>query len=89
MFRPLRGNFGSNQAAQRPYEPAYSLGDRSNATDGWLPSLTCGNARYAVVLVLAALVARCGRERIIAGDFRLEQWEDGKAYYLHKRDSGE
>jgi hypothetical protein len=31
------------------------------------------------------LVAGCERQHTIAGDYRLEQWKDGKTYYLHKR----
>jgi len=31
------------------------------------------------------LVSGCGQQHTIAGDYRLEQFEDGKTYYMHKR----
>jgi hypothetical protein len=34
---------------------------------------------------IALLVTGCGNERTVAGAFRLEQWEDGTTFYLHKR----
>lgn len=44
------------------------------------------NARVIPLLLLLALfMAGCGSERTVAGAFRLEQWEDGQKYYLHKR----
>ena len=39
----------------------------------------------SLTLLLALFAAGCGRERTVAGAFRLEQWEDGETYYLHRR----
>ncbi|MBI2510950.1 MAG: hypothetical protein HYV96_03140 [Opitutae bacterium] len=40
-------------------------------------------------ILTAFLIAGCfpggGTQRKIAGEFRLERWEDGITYYLHKR----
>ena len=44
--------------------------------------------KLSTVLLLfcvACLLPRCGSEHRIVGAFQLEQWEDGKTYYLHKR----
>jgi hypothetical protein len=43
--------------------------------------------RLAIPLLclVALLVTGCGSERTVAGAFRLEQWEDGTTFYLHKR----
>jgi len=30
-------------------------------------------------------MAGCDQQRKVAGDYRLQQWEDGQTYYLHKR----
>ena len=38
-----------------------------------------------MLLLFALAMSGCGRQHTIAGDYRLEQWEDGKTYYLHKR----
>jgi hypothetical protein len=38
-----------------------------------------------LLLLLALFVAGCEQQHTIAGDYRLEQFEDGKTYYLHKR----
>ena len=44
---------------------------------------------HFILLCLAFLLAGCfwgsGNQCTIKGDFSLEQWEDGKTYYLHKR----
>jgi len=39
------------------------------------------------ILALSLLVAAsgCERQHTIVGDFRLEQFEDGQTYYIHKR----
>jgi hypothetical protein len=39
----------------------------------------------AVLLCVAVLAAGCDQERKVAGAYRLEQWEDFRTYYLHKR----
>lgn len=40
----------------------------------------------ALLIGLAFLLSGCGlQQRRIAGDYRLEQWEDFKTYYLHRR----
>lgn len=36
-------------------------------------------------LSLLTIVTGCEQQHTIAGDYRLEQFEDGKTYYLHKR----
>jgi hypothetical protein len=43
--------------------------------------------RLAIPLLclVALLVTGCGNERTVAGAFRLELFEDGTTYYLHKR----
>lgn len=38
-----------------------------------------------LLLFLLVFMTGCRSERAIAGAFRLEQWEDGRTYYLHKR----
>jgi hypothetical protein len=42
-----------------------------------------------LLILLIGLMSGCfpfgGSERKIAGDYRLEQFEDGQTYYLHKR----
>ena len=35
--------------------------------------------------LLVLLISGCEQQHTIAGDYRLEQFEDGKTYYLHKR----
>lgn len=37
------------------------------------------------LLFVAIATAGCDQQRKVAGDYRLEQWEDGQTYYLHKR----
>ncbi len=44
--------------------------------------------RWAVLIVLVSVMLAaigCSQERKLAGPYRLEQWEDGQTYYLHKR----
>lgn len=44
--------------------------------------------RWFLSIVLLSIViasAGCGQQRKVAGAYRLEQWEDGKTYYLHQR----
>ncbi|MEI8045359.1 MAG: hypothetical protein WCL11_28370 [Verrucomicrobiota bacterium] len=45
--------------------------------------------RLFTLICMAVLLAGCfpggGTQRKIAGDFSLEQWEDGTTYYLHRR----
>jgi hypothetical protein len=43
------------------------------------------SAGVILVLAVAALFIFGGQERTVVGDYRLEQWEDFKTYYLHKR----
>ena len=38
-----------------------------------------------LLLCLTLFMTGCGNERLVAGDFRLELFEDGKTYYLHKK----
>jgi hypothetical protein len=42
-----------------------------------------------MLFCVAASLAGCfpgnGKQRTVAGDFRLHQWEDGMTFYLHKR----
>lgn len=44
---------------------------------------------FFTFICIAVLLAGCfpggGTKRKVAGDFRLEQWEDGTTYYLHQR----
>lgn len=42
-------------------------------------------ASAALLLCTVCLLSGCGNEHTVAGPFRLEQWEDGKKYYLHKQ----
>jgi len=37
-----------------------------------------------LLCVVASLLTGCGNERTVAGAFRLELFEDGTTYYLHK-----
>ena len=46
---------------------------------------TLGNSLPIAFLLLMILVSGCGQQHTIAGDYRLEQFEDGKTYYMHKR----
>lgn len=39
----------------------------------------------SLLLLLALLISGCEQQHTIAGDYRLEQFEDGQTYYLHKR----
>src|SRR5437773_2051341 len=39
----------------------------------------------SLLLLLVLLVSGCEQQHTIAGDYRLEQFEDGQTYYLHKR----
>lgn len=41
--------------------------------------------RVLSLLCLTCFLSGCGNERTIKGAFRLEQWEDGETYYLHRR----
>jgi len=38
-----------------------------------------------LMLSLFVVVSGCEQQHTIAGDYRLEQFEDGQTYYLHKR----
>jgi len=40
---------------------------------------------YILMLSLLVVVSGCGQYPTIAGDYQLEQFEDGQTYYLHKR----
>jgi hypothetical protein len=40
---------------------------------------------FCAVLLCAGCFPFGGNVRKVAGDFRLEQWEDGTTYYLHQR----
>lgn len=41
--------------------------------------------RLAPLLLLLLGLSGCEQQHTIAGDYRLEQFEDGQTYYLHKR----
>jgi len=43
------------------------------------------NHPILTVLLLPTLLAGCGNERTVLGNFRLELWEDGQTYYLHQK----
>jgi hypothetical protein len=38
-----------------------------------------------LMLFVVISMSGCKQQHTVAGDYRLEQWEDGKTYYLHKR----
>jgi hypothetical protein len=40
---------------------------------------------FSLMVVCVGCFPGRGKQRTIAGDFRLEQWEDGSTFYLHKR----
>jgi hypothetical protein len=40
---------------------------------------------YILMVSLVFVVLGCEQQHTIAGDYRLEQFEDGHKYYLHKR----
>jgi hypothetical protein len=39
----------------------------------------------SLLLLLVLLISGCEQQHTVAGDYRLEQFEDGQTYYLHKR----
>src|SRR5436190_3717964 len=39
----------------------------------------------SLLVLLVLLISGCEQRHTVAGDYRLEQFEDGKTYYLHKR----
>jgi len=39
---------------------------------------------HSLVFLLVLLITGCERQHTIAGGYRLEQFEDGHTYYLHK-----
>jgi hypothetical protein len=40
---------------------------------------------FGAALLCSGCFPGGGKERKLAGDFRLERWEDGTTYYLHRR----
>jgi hypothetical protein len=39
---------------------------------------------FILMLTLLGVLSGCKQQHTIAGDYQLEQFEDGKTYYLHK-----
>ena len=74
---------GASRFAQRQIERHRRLAPVADLCVRRKPTDVRSLISTALLFVVIA-TAGCDRQRKVAGDYRLEQWEDGQTYYLHK-----